>query len=59
MTRRMKKFLGTIRILFILGAARHFGIYQHSGWDGEVDYCLYEWKGKLWKIPMSSVEASQ
>ena len=46
-----RKLLSTLRILFTLGMARTFGHYRHSEWNGELDYAIYEWRGKMWAIP--------
>ena len=53
MGRRIRKLGSTLSIVFNLGMARTFGRYRRSGWNGEFDYALYEWRGRLWTIPTS------
>jgi hypothetical protein len=50
-----KKFCHTLRILFCLGMARTFGRYEYSGWNGEIDYAQYQWRGRSWLIPTSCI----
>lgn len=48
-----RKLLSTCRILLNLGMARTFGRYLHSEWNGEMDYAVYEWRGRTWAFPTS------
>jgi hypothetical protein len=52
----LRKLGRTIRLLFCLGAARMFGTYRNSGWDGEINYARYTWRGRDWIIPTGPVE---
>lgn len=53
---KLWKALDTIRrILYSITMARHFGEYQHSGWNGEFEFHRYRWRGEDWIIPSSSV----
>jgi len=52
----MHKLFGTIHILACLGAARMFGEYEHSGWDGNISYAKYRWRGETWIIPTGPVD---
>lgn len=47
----LKKLRGTLGILANLGLARTFGAYQYSGWNGEVNFARYHWRGRDWLIP--------
>lgn len=49
------KLISTTRVVSILFCARMFGEHIENGWDTEVDYCLYQWRGKRWKIPLSPI----
>jgi hypothetical protein len=31
--------------------ARMFGEYHHSGWNGQVEFARYRWRGEEWLIP--------
>jgi hypothetical protein len=53
-----RKLMGTVRILSDLGMARTFGKYEHSGWNGDISYAQYRWRGKTWIIPTSPVETA-
>lgn len=35
---------------YFMVMARLFGSYKNSGWDGEFEYYLYEYKGYQYKI---------
>jgi hypothetical protein len=52
----LKKLASTIHILACLFAAKTFGEYESGGWNGEIDYCRYRWRGKSWIIPTSAVD---
>jgi hypothetical protein len=47
----MLKFANTLRLCASLLMARTFGRYLHSGWNGDVEYARYEWRGREWVIP--------
>lgn len=47
------KFFKTVRIVFVLLMARTFGSYKFSGWNGHCHYCVYEFWGKVWFVPLS------
>jgi hypothetical protein len=47
----VKKLFSTFRILSRLFFARTFGTYIHSGWDGDIEYSKYRYRGLDWKIP--------
>lgn len=49
----MRKVLSTLKILYTLGMARTFGVYVHSGWNGEHDYVRYLRNGEVWDMPTS------
>lgn len=51
MTHALRKLSRTIKIAATMALARTFGTYEHSGWNGEFDYCRYTWRGKSWVIP--------
>ena len=48
----MRKFFQTLRIAATLVMARTFGRYVHSGWDGYHDFSKYEWRGRVWHVPL-------
>lgn len=50
------KLLDTLRLLARLGAARMLGRYVHSGWNGEIPFARYEWRGREWIIPTGPVD---
>lgn len=52
----MKKLLNTLRIASNLICARTFGKYCYSGWNSDIDYAVYEWRGERYMIPMSVME---
>lgn len=52
----IRKLASTVRILTCLGMARTFGQYQHSGWDGDINYARYSWRGREWIIPTGPAE---
>jgi len=52
----LRKLCGTIRILARLGMARTFGEYIHSGWNGEISYARYRWRGREWIVPTGHAE---
>lgn len=52
----LKKLGRTVCILSCLFMARMFGRYEYSGFDGEIEYCRYRWRGRSWVIPTGSVE---
>lgn len=56
MIHRLKKLRRTIRMLSCLFMAQMFGEYQHSGWNGKIDYARYRWRGKDWIIPTSAID---
>ena len=35
-----------------------FGEYRHSGWNGEVSFARYRWRGKEWFFPTGPLERS-
>jgi len=49
----MRKFINTLSLAATLIAARTFGRYVHSGWNGDHEYAKYEWRGRFWRIPTS------
>ena len=49
----MRKLISTLRIAATLIAARTFGRYIHSGWNGVHEYSRYKWRGKVWTIPLT------
>lgn len=49
----IRKLISTLHMLACLGMARTFGTYQHSGWDGAVEYARYYWRGRYWIFPTS------
>lgn len=52
----MKKLLGTIRALYCMGMARHFGRYIHTIGGSSIPVtAVYEWRGKRWQIPLGPV----
>lgn len=53
---RSRKLLGTLRLLWCLGAARMLGEYEHSGWNGEFPYARYRWRDRSWIIPTGPME---
>lgn len=52
----VKKCVRVTRTLAQLWCAQMFGEYIHSGWNGEIDYARYNYKGKEWIIPTSAVQ---
>ena len=48
------KFFHTLRVCAGIIMARTFGTYLHSGWDGDRDFCIYEWRGRKYYIPTIS-----
>jgi hypothetical protein len=50
----INKLRSTIRIATCIVLARTF--YEYSGWDGEIEFARYRWRGKSWKIPKGSIE---
>ena len=53
----VRKAVSTVKILYRLGMARTFGVYVHSVWNGELDYAVYLWRGKMWAIPTTPIES--
>ena len=49
------KLSSTIKIMFSLGMARTFGVYVHTVWNGQFDYAVYLWRGKMWAIPTTPI----
>jgi Na+/H+ antiporter NhaC len=58
MTHTLHKLRSTVAMLFCLFMARMFGKYQHSGWDGAIEYARYTWCGKEWIFPTSAIDTS-
>jgi len=58
MTHALHKLCSTVAMLFCLFMARTFGKYQHSGWDGVIEYARYSWRGKEWVFPTSAVDST-
>ncbi|HSC56990.1 MAG TPA: hypothetical protein VLC51_07280 [Nitrospira sp.] len=54
----LHKLTGTLHILGCLFMARMFGEYEHSGWDGQINFARYRWRGETWIIPTSSAETT-
>ena len=46
-----RKLWSTVKIVTNLAAARTFGVYVHTVWNGQFDYAVYLWRGKMWAIP--------
>ena len=55
----LRKLRGTLAILARLGAARMRGRYIHSGWNGEIPFARYEWRGREWIIPTGPVDSDR
>lgn len=51
-----KKLVRVTRTLCCLFAAQMFGRYIHSGWNCEISFARYEWRGREWIIPTGPVE---
>lgn len=56
MTFHLRKLIGTLRIIYLLGMARTFGKYEHTIWSGQFSYAKYHWRGETWAIPTGSIE---
>ena len=51
------KFLGTLKICFMLFLARTFGEYQHTIWKTSFGgYAVYEFRGHTYFIPITRVK---
>lgn len=53
----IRKLGRTVLILSCLFCARMFGQYQHSGFDGTIEFARYRWRGVDWIIPTGCAEA--
>lgn len=51
-----KKAWNHFKLCINLFLARIYGRYECNGWNGEYNYVQYEWKGKLWEIPLNGKE---
>lgn len=55
----LRKLRSTTRLLANLWMARTFGEYVHSGWNGQVEYARYRWRGQEWLIPTSPIDPTE
>jgi hypothetical protein len=53
---KVRKLFNTLRLAYLLVCARTFGQYMHSGFNGEVAYARYRWRGEEWFIPTESID---
>lgn len=52
----MSKLWHTLKMAGRMTMARTFGEYETSGWDGNVDFAIYRWRGRSWFIPLSCID---
>ena len=52
----MRKLWHTLKLASCMVMARMFGEYQNSGWDGNVDFAIYHWRGRSWFIPLGAID---
>ena len=52
----ISKFWHTLRLAGCMIMARTFGEYVNSGWNGDVDFAVYRWRGRCWFIPLGAME---
>lgn len=51
---KIKLIPTTIRLCFTLFCVRIFGEYMHSGWDGQIEFVRYKYRGDQYIIPTST-----
>lgn len=56
---KLRKLKGSLKIAATLVLARTFGAYEHSGFDGKIEYARYTWRGRSWVIPTSPVSREE
>lgn len=54
--RRVREIWDTLRMIFTLVCARHFGRYVVSHHRGMSDYHEYEWRGQRWGFPIGPLD---
>lgn len=52
----LSKLCRTVSLLSKFLMARMFGEYVHSGWNGQVSFARYRWRGEEWLIPTGPLE---
>lgn len=52
----LRKLRSTLSILATLFMARTFGRYEHTVFDGDMEYARYVWRGEVWAFPTTAME---
>ena len=52
----LRKLRSTLSILATLFMARTFGRYEHTVFDGDMEYARYTWRGEVWAFPRTAME---
>lgn len=52
----LRKLTSTARVVATLFMARTFGSYEHTVFDGGMEYARYRWRGETWAFPTAPME---